>query len=106
MSLPSSCFIVFFGPLFLFLAVKIFSGNSFSSLLLITMPSLSDNSSSTPVALLPIDDRLVAVSKSAEPSSRVSVSEQEVEPESRSIGSSEDEATQYMNLLLDRELGT
>ena len=70
------------------------------------MSSSSERTPNTTGALLPIDDRLVAVSESAESSRSASVSEQRVEPESRAVGPSEDEATQCRSLLLDAELGT
>ena len=70
------------------------------------MSSSLECNPSTAGALLPIDDRLVAVSESAESSRSASVSEQRVEPESREVGPSEDKATQCWSLLSDTKLGT
>ena len=78
---------------------------TFSSSFLTTMSSSSERTPNTTRALLPIDDRLVTVSESAESSRSATVSEQRVEPESRAVGPSEDEATQCRNLLSDTELG-
>ena len=70
------------------------------------MSSSSEHNPSTAEALLSIDDRLVAVSESAESSRSATVSEQRVEPESRAVDHLEDEVTQCKSLLLEAELGS
>ena len=69
------------------------------------MSSQACSSSSSPEALLPIDDRVIIVSASEESSGPESVNMPKEVPTNVTLCSSEDESTLCLNLLSDPMIG-